>query len=752
MARVIFLGPVYFFLHLFDFRRHYVFAKYIIWLILALFLGSAYLSFSLTYNPYLIRLVYFFLLLSTFGLTYIGCWIIDSKSAPRQKRSRLQLNLSRSLAWMLFFGIFFVGLANVARIAFFWTLGEQIAVHFSSEMDLFYIWLPIGFIYGFTYGINDRNTYADKDITSLIKSIFLIFFIIAAYSFVGLTLLVYPLQRLTPISYYAQAPDYLFYLMMIMSIPFFITYIMQRSSLQGLGRSLLTSIVFIPLITLHCVILSGYSVTIDLTIASFFEDKQKLSDAKNLYSKSIPYIKHDDILAALHHRLGVIYVMNENYQEALKAFKKVVAEYSDNYEVYPKAKSYLESYEKNIAEGTQDKTILNVQHQTFEQAASCFPNSLSVILNFYEEEPISTRALSYSIKEGFDEGSFIWKAESFLEKNDYQLITSLWQNKEMLIQLLEAGYPVLIYIPGHVYTLYGYDARMEMFFTYDTAQANRWNDNPFDDLQQTWMDSSFLMSAVVRNEDMDQFKATFPELFQSTDFHRLWQKTSITQYYKESKNYWIDFDPYEVSVALDLGRLKTKDTYFSNSGFSSFAWDPTMWDQEILPVWQNSWAVDWTLFRKHILYLLDLKETGRAQHLMELYRPHFSREYNPVYAPLFELQLAINLAAGNENQVLSLSDNLIGITRDEYDGNAESTYWGYYYKGKNLLENGETAAAVELMLPIVQDMNLDSSETTEGIKGILELLTKIVEQYPTAMKKEEKRMVAIARISQAMVD
>lgn len=746
------LGPVYFFFHLFDFRKRYGFIKYIIWLIPALFLGSAYLSFSLAYNPYLIRLVYVVLLLSLFGLTFVGCWIIDSKSAPPKQKQRLQLNLSRSLAWMIFFGFFFVGMANVARIAFFWTLGEQIAVHFSSQMDLFYVWMPIGFIYGFIYGISDRNTYADKDIASLLKSIFLIFCIITAYSFVGLTLIVYPLQRLTPISYYAQSPDYVFYLLMIMSIPFFITYIMQRSSHQGLGKSLLTSLVFVPLITLHCVILSGYTVTIDLTLASFLEDKQKLSDAKTLYSKSIPYIKHDHLLAALHHRLGVLNVMNDNYQDALKAFKKVMADYSDDYEVYRKAERYLESYEKNNSNEIQGKTILNVQHQTFEQAASCFPNSLSVILNFYEEEPISTRALSYSIKEGFDAGSFIWKAESFLDKNDYQLVTTIWQNKEMLIRLLEAGYPVLIYIPRHVYTLYGYDARMEMFFTYDTAKSNRWNDNPYHDLQKTWMDSSFMMSAVVRKNDMDQFAAAFPELFPDTDYHRLWQKTNISRYYKQTKKYWIDFDPYEVSAALNLDRIKSKDTYFDNSGFSSFVWDQATWEDELLPVWQNSWAVEWTLFRKHILYLLGHKKIDRAQHLMELYKPHFNREYNPTFAPLFELQLAIQLTAGNEDQALSLSDNLIGITKDKYEADNGSSYWGHYYRGKNLLQKGEVEAAVELLLPVIQDMNLDSSNTTEALRGILQLLTRIDEQYPSAMKTEEKDMVAIARINQSIAD
>lgn len=749
-ARVIILGPAYFFFHLFELRKHYGFVKYVIWLSPALLLASAYLSFSLSYNPYLVRLVYFFLLLFLFGLTFIGCWIIDSKSAPREQQPRLQLNLSRALAWMLFFGIFFAGLANVAKIAYFWMLGEQIAVHFSSQTDLFYFWLPIGLAYGFTYGLNDRNTYADENIVSLLKSIFLIFFIIAAFSFIGLILIVYPLQRLTPISYSAQAPDYFFYMMILVAIPVYITYVMQRSSLRSMGKSLLYSVVFVPLITLHCVVLSGYTVTIGLTLASILEDKQKLSSARTLYNKSIPYIKHDHLLVTLHHRLAVLNVMNDNYQDALMAFKKVMADYSDDYDVYRKAKSYLESYKKNMPRKIHGKRIINVQHQTFEQAASCFPNSLAVILNFYEENPISTRALSYSIKEGFDEGSFIWKAASFLKKSDYQLVTTFWQNKEMLIRLLDAGYPVLIYIPGHVYTLYGYDARMEMFFTYDTAEANRWNDNPFNDLLKTWMDTSFLMSVVVRKSDMEHFATTFPELFPGSDFHRLWQKTKITRYYKDTKNYWIDYDPHELSIALNLDRLKTKDSYFSNSGFASFSWKETTWDDEILPVWRNSWAVDWSLFRKHILYLLDHKKINRAQHLMELYRPHFNREYTPVFAPLLELQMAINLADGNKDQVLSLSDNLIGIASDHYEDSSESSYWGHYYKGKSLLERGEVTAAVELMLPIIQNMNLDSSSVTEDLKGILRILTEIIEQYPSSITTEEKRMIAIALISQTI--
>ena len=292
-------------------------------------------------------------------------------------------------------------------------------------------------------------------------------------------------------------------------------------------------------------------------------------------------------------------------------------------------------------------------------------------------------------------------------------------------------------------------SRMEMFFTYDTAKANRWNDNTFHDLQKTWMNTSFLMSVVVRQREMDNFEAIFPELFPGSDFHRQWQKTKLTRYNKDTKKYWIDYDPYELSTSLNLDLLKTKDSYFSNGSYSSYAWEKTTWDEEILPVWRNSWAVDWYLFRKHLLYLLEHGKIRRAHQLMELYRPHFNKEFNPVYAPLLELQMAINFAAGHEDQVLSLSDNLIGLTRDQYASD-ESSYWGHYYKGKSLLERGKVTAAIELMLPVIQDMDLDSSNVTGDIKRILKLLSKIIEKHPSALKTEEKRMITIALISQAI--
>ncbi len=742
IVNTLFLGPVYLCLHLWPARKRYAFTKYIVWLPLLLLFIFSSLAFTLSYNPYLIRWIYLFLLLVTTGLIFAGCWTIDSKSIVRKRRPRNQMQLSRALAWMLFIGVLFLGLANLSKTAYFWLLGEHITVYFSKQRDIFFVWLPIGSLYGFIYGLFDYNTYIYRDVRSLFRSTLLLFLQIALFSLLALILTTFPLQRLAPVSYSPQLPDFIFYGLLVMAIPIFIIFFMKTASTSGLIKTLVAMPVAILLVMLHCIVLSGYMVTTNLTIASILEDGHRLDSAKKLYGKCIPYIKHDNLLAALHHRQGVLNVMNQDYEGALQAFKKVIADYSDYYEVYDKARQYIASHDKTPVDTNSKRKIINVRHQTFEQAASCFPNSLSVILNIYEEQPISTRHLSYSIKEGFDQGTFIWKAESFLEKHGYRLITSFWQDKETLTSLLDAGYPVLIYIPGHVYTLYGYDAKMEMFFTYDTAKSNRWNDNPFHDLLKTWMDSSFLMSVVVKETEERAFAEAFPELTRYASAHQLWQKTKISRFYESKASYWHDFDPYQISESLGLDRLKINDPKFLNLAYTPLAWDQIIWEKDMVPAWQRPWSVRWDIFQQHILYLLSHKQVDQAQNLIQLYRPHFNKEYQPAYAPFFELELAVAMSAGNNELLDSLSDNLIGINEDDWS----RSYWGHYVKTSRMIEKGNIKEALQLMLPVVHHTNLDADEDDSDLQALLTLFDATGKRYPEMLDNESKSLLQIIRI------
>jgi len=746
LISVVLLGPFYLFLYLRTFRKSYPLIKYFAWLPLVLLFFCAYLSFALSYNPYWIRVIYALLLITVFGVSFTFCWIIVSKSKSREPSPRAGTHLSRGIAWMLFMGVLFFCLSKVVQTISYWLLGEYIAVYFSSVAHIFNIWLLVGLIYGFVYGIQGKNDYFNRDIPSLLKSTLLVSLLITIQSLMVLLLVTYPLQRLTPIAYTPQLSDFSFYVLMMLAIPLSVIFFMPTVSLYGLKKATGIIIVAIPLITLHAIVLSGYTITIDLTAASILEDEEKLGSAKELYAKTIPYIRHDALLASLHHRQGVLNVLNRDYEQALSLFKKVMADYSENLEVYKKASKYVESFEKNKRVTDKGRKILSVRHRTFQQAASCFPNSLSVILSFYERDPISTRQLSYGIKEGFDEGTFIWKADSFLTKKGYKLITAFWQNRETLITLLEANYPVLIYVPGHVYTLYGYDSNMEMFFTYDTAKLNRWNDNAFRELQKTWMDGGFLMSVVIRKGDEKNLQHLVPQLFRHANIYQFWQKIQISHYYEFRDNYWKDYDRYKLSEMIGLEGLKLNDFSLHKNGFHPFPWNADKWHEEILPVLEKPWAMEWNVFERFILYLLYHNEVDKAQHLIHMYQSHLNEEFQPVSDRFLDLTLATEVAANNEEEILSVSNKLIG----KLDENELGSYWGYYFKGRSLVKKGDLQGAVQLLLPVINNLNLDSASSPRAFENILEILDEINRRDPSLIAEEKKLLLEVGRIHYAM--
>jgi len=743
LTYALFLGPFFLVLYFWETRKHFPAAKFYAGASLLLMILCAYLLFSITFNPFIIQVVYSLLFLAIFTMVFMYCWVLESKTESLGPLHKQTYSLSRAVAWLVVMSSVFLGLGNVIQAIYFWLFGEQIIIYFSSGLDIFDIWIFIGMIFGFTYGLRDGNDYFNRDLPSVVRSIFFVFFFISFYSGLILCLIIYPLQRLAPISYHPQSADFLFYVLLVIAISLSVVLLIQRASCYRILKSGAIIFLGIPLISLHIIVVTAYSTTIVLTVASILEDRRELTAAKTLYTRIIPHIRYDQLLASLYHRQGVLHVLNKDYTAAVASFKKVMADYSEDYEVYYKARRYVDSFESSQPTKGKGRKIISVRHQTFEQAASCFPNSLSVILNFYEDEPVSTRKLSYAVKESFSEGSFIWKVQSFLDANGYGLVTTFWQDKETLISLLEAGYPVLIYIPGHVYTLYGYDSRMEMFFTYDTAQSNRWSDKPFWDLQAFWMRSSFLMSVVVRKEDEGKFALRFPQLGRYGEYHRLWQKTQISSYYEGKENYWRDYDRYSLSEALGFDRLKINDPTFLDDDFFPFSWDAEKWRNEILPVLSRPSSIDWRIVERYLYYLLNSREPAKARHLIELYESHLIAEGYSPFPDLLKMKLAIAVATGNSEEALSISDKLIGIST----GDAEYVaYWGHYIKGRHLMSAGDFKNAATVLLSALSDLNLEETGRSQNLRPILYALNEINRIDSSAIDPKKRRLIEVARI------
>jgi tetratricopeptide (TPR) repeat protein len=750
-------------LYFWETRKDYPAARYFAWFSLLAMAISAYLMFTFTFSPSVIRLIYLIVFLSIFGLVFFYCWGLDSKTKIRTPSPKQKHSFTRACVWMIVMGVLFQGLGNIVQAIYYWILGEQVTVYFSSQSNIFKLWVLVGLIYGFVYGIRNSNDYFNRDMGAVAGSIFSVFIFIFLYTGFVLALVIYPPQRLAPVSYYPQASEFLFYVLFFVAVTVSTFHFLRTAVRLGTLKTGLMLFIGIPLIALHIIVVSAYSVTINLTIASILEDRQKLSSAKTLYAKAIPFIRHDNLLASLHHRQGVLHVLNQDYQSAVVNFKKVLADYSENYEVFMKARRYVDAFEKNQSIKEHGRKILVVRHRTFEQAASCFPNSLSVILNFYEKQPLSTRKLSYAIKEGFSMGTFIWKAESFLEKNGYELLTTFWQSRKTLFSLLEAGYPVLVYIPGHVYTLYGYDSRMEMFFTYDTAKSNRWNDKPFWNFQRDWMRGSFLMSVVVPDGEKDKFSSLFPQFGRYSRHYQLWQKAHISDYYESKGNYWKDYDRYDLSKAFGIDRLKMNEPYFLHDDFYSFPWDVEEWKNDVLPVLSQPWALEWSIMEKYILYLLYSGQPERALHIIDLYQSHLpaeprsrppkpwglrsrlSEDPNSSFFQLMELKLAAVVDANDEKGVLSVSDKLIGLT-----GNMRSrSYWGHYFKARHLMASGDLKGAVELLLTALDNLRLGTHPSSKSFRYIVDALHEIYLIDPSLIMPEKRALIQVAQIDLA---
>ncbi|MEW6671628.1 MAG: hypothetical protein AB1427_07985 [Thermodesulfobacteriota bacterium] len=763
LAYTLFLGPFFLVRYFRETRNVYPAARYFAWLSLLAMGLCAALAYNFTISPFVIRIIYLTAILSLFGLAFFYCWGLDAKSKIRTPGPKQEYSFSRACAWMIVMAVLFSGVNNVVQAAYYWIFGEQLSVYFSAQANIFKFWMLVGLIYGFFYGIRKSNDYFNRDIVSAVRAVVFVLLFIILFNGLVLALIIYPLQRLSPVSYFPQSGEFLFYLLFFIAIALSAIYLLQAANHLGALKAGVMLCVGIPLILVHVIVVSAYSVTINLTIASFLEDRGAIASAKAHYAKAIPHIRYDNLLASLHHRQGVLHVLNQDYESAAASFKKVLADYCEGYEAFRKARMYMAAYEKNKTKTELGRKILVVKHQTFEQAASCFPNSLSVILSFYEKQPVSTRSLSYAIKESFATGAFIWKAETFLAKNGYDLHTTFWQNKETLISLLEAGYPVLVFVPGHVYTLYGYDARMEMFFTYDTAKSNRWDDKPYWSFQRDWMKGSFLMSVVVPKAEKEKFTAAYAQFGRYSWIYQQWQKAHISDYYESRGNYWKDYDRYQLSQSFGIDRLKMNEPYFLSDDFFPLPWDAEDWISEVWPVLRQSWAQEWSIMEKYILYLIYSGQSKPALQLIEIYQSHlpaepstpfpqllklrqfFQQEPSSIYSQVMELKLAAAVDARNARELLSAAEKLIGITGN----NPSASYWGHYFKARDLMASGDLKGAADLLLSALENFSLGEQSPPKSFSYIVDALNEVHLKDSSVIDPAKMRLIEIARIDLA---
>jgi hypothetical protein len=179
--------------------------------------------------------------------------------------------------------------------------------------------------------------------------------------------------------------------------------------------------------------------------------------------------------ALLSHKLG-------DKGRAKRGFQRVVAKYTANPELVKKASRFLDNLARN---GEGRRVVLpGIETRTEYKAAYCAPNSLALAMRYWGAD-LSARVIGERIT-GLTSGTYAvnqsWLADQEGFRHDYLPMAGI----EDIKALIDAGFPVLVYVPAHVFVIVGYDEALDTFVTYDVATQDIWVEYLQKDFIKAW--------------------------------------------------------------------------------------------------------------------------------------------------------------------------------------------------------------------------------------------------------------------------
>ena len=267
------------------------------------------------------------------------------------------------------------------------------------------------------------------------------------------------------------------------------------SGLKKLGRAAqITGINLTAGLTLA--ICFGYSADMFLAMGRHFErealtDKAMMSYELGLKkepeAKVASYLQYHVALA--NHRLG-------NRDKAMQGFRRVVAKYTANRALVTKSNKFLDSLER--AADKKRIVLPGVDKRMEYKGGYCVPNSLALAMRYWNSDA-TARDIGSQIT-GLGSGTFVvnqsWYAEQAGFRHDFLPMAGIDDIKDSI----DAGFPVLVYVPAHAFAIVGYDEALETFVTYDVATQDVWVEYIQKDFIKAWKKQSTTLVLVYPPE------------------------------------------------------------------------------------------------------------------------------------------------------------------------------------------------------------------------------------------------------------
>jgi hypothetical protein len=247
----------------------------------------------------------------------------------------------------------------------------------------------------------------------------------------------------------------------------------------------------------------GYSSDMFLAMGRHLEREALTAKAMKCYELGLKKEPQPWIASYLQYRVALANHRLGNRDKAIHGFRRVVAKYTTNMELVTKANKFLDNLERSAE---KKRVVLpGVDKRMEYKGGYCVPNSLALVMRYWGSDA-TARGIGQQIT-GLGSGTFIvnqsWYAEQAGFRHDFLPMASL----EDIKHCIDAGFPVLVYVPAHAFAIVGYDEALETFVTYDVATHDVWVEYIQKDFVKAWKRQSTTLVLAYPPEKESQIPA-----------------------------------------------------------------------------------------------------------------------------------------------------------------------------------------------------------------------------------------------------
>ncbi len=226
------------------------------------------------------------------------------------------------------------------------------------------------------------------------------------------------------------------------------------------------------------------------------------------YGRSLERRSTPLVVSYLEHRIGLLNYKLGHKKAAINAFKLLQTTNNANPFLARSAELYLD----RLLSGAGGKRVVlpGVETATDYRAAYCAPNTLSVVLNYLHKD-VSASQVGEAISMVY-QGTSITDISLYCDRLGLDHILIPFATPEDCRFVIDHGYPFIVYLPGHVLAVFGYDTRLRTLIAYDTATWDIWVDHPQSSFLVQWSQENYLGAVILprrRSKDIDRIRERY---------------------------------------------------------------------------------------------------------------------------------------------------------------------------------------------------------------------------------------------------